>query len=194
MNGYAVVTGVRDELYDYGGNEKIQNTHELEEELDSRFGRLYNQLKGSPREMKLGSLYYRDLNYELYTEEIRSDRGDANILAACEEFHDSKAYDLLMFSEDSEFIEQAQTRRVPSHLIEFQRTLPRRATVSWDDLAVTLYLQAILFGILDLPGVDVYGVWQGKKGQNWKDHELRLDCSSPKIYEKLRQVDADRGT
>jgi hypothetical protein len=181
LNGYAVVTGVRDELMDYEGDEKINNTRALEEAFGDEFGELFNQPKGTPRQLRLGRQYFSRLQKELYTEKIPSDTGDNAITAACEE----SGFDLILFSNDSGFISAGRDRGLPSILVDFPESLPRKKDVTWEDAATALYLHAVQFGILHLPKVDLYGVWPRKEPDEWETDTLAVRCRSPVVEKQL---------
>ncbi|WP_336326478.1 hypothetical protein [Halovenus sp. HT40] len=181
LNGYAVITGVRDELMDYEGDEKINNTRALEDAFGGEFGELFNQPKGTPRQLRLGRQYWSRLQKELYTEKIPSDTGDNAITAACE----NSGFDLILFSNDSGFISAGRDRGLPSVLVDFPETLPRRKDVTWQDAATALYLHAVQFGILELPKVDLYGVWPRKEPDEWESDTLAVRCRSPVVEKQL---------
>lgn len=181
LNGYAVITGVRDELMDYEGDEKINNTSALEEAFGDKFGELFNQPKGTPRQLLLGRQYWSRLQRELYTEKIKSDKGDNEITAACED----SGFDLILFSNDSGFISAGKERGLPSILVDFPESFPRKKEVTWEDAATTLYLHAVQFGILELPKVDLYGVWPRKRPEDWDTDKMAIRCRSPVVAKQL---------
>lgn len=45
----------------------------------------------------------------------------------------------------------------------------------------TLYVLAILFGVITLPKATVYGVWRGKGGMDWQHERLEINCQSYRI-------------
>lgn len=185
LNGYAVVTGVRDELMDYDGNEKINNTRQLEDAFGQEYRELRNQLKKTPRQLRLGRQYFSRLQRELYTEKIQSEMEDNNITAACEEAHQTGGFDLLLFSNDSEFISAARGRELPSVLVDFPQSLPQKEDVTWEDASTALYLHAVQFGILELPKLDLYGVWPRKRPEDWDAERLAVRCRSPVVAKQL---------
>lgn len=69
----------------------------------------------------------------------------------------------------------------------FPVDIPRKVTVSWDELRDVLYTLAVLFGVLQLPKVTLYGVWNGKSGEDWQRQRLDVDCRSENVEEKLRR-------
>lgn len=183
LNGYAVVTGVRDELRDYGGEEKINNTRALEEAFGDEWGDLFNQLKGTPRQLRLGRQYWSRLQRQLYTEKIKSKKGDMSITKACED----SGFDLVLFSNDAEFISAGKECGLPTIRVDFPEKLPRNKEVTWEQAATTLYLHAVQFGILELPKVDLYGIWKRKESAEWESDTLAVKCRSPKVEQQLNR-------
>jgi len=185
LQGSLLVTGVRDELHRYGGNEKIQNTTELEEELHPNYSRLFNQFKSQPREQRLGLEYYQHLDNQISSEEITSDTGDASILESCEGFKDSLGYDLLFFTNDRNARDMAREKNILGRLVEFPSSLPEETSVSWSDFGLLLYVHAMLFGIIRLPKVDLYGVWAGSEGST--NGYFLVDCRSRNTEQRIRR-------
>lgn len=187
LNGSLLVTGIRDELHHYDGdNEKIQNTAELEEELHPRFNRIFNQFKGQRREQRLGLEHYQYLDNQIYSREITSNRGDTNILAECERFQHSSGYDLLFFSNDDTAVEMGHEKNIKGCTVEFPSSLGYKTSVSWGEFELLLYVHAMLFGIIRLPKVDLYGVRTGRRGDT--SRQLLVDCRSRKVR---RQIERD---
>jgi hypothetical protein len=44
---------------------------------------------------------------------------------------------------------------------------------------------AIVFGIIEVPSVTIYGIWRGKDELDWQHERLKLDARSPKLRPKL---------
>lgn len=178
VNGFALATGVRDELdWDY----KRSDTGPLEDAFGDEFGRVWNQPAGANREGRLGENYYRQLRDHRYAEELVSETGDDAIVEAYDTFQREGGKDVLLFSNDRDFVERARSHRILSQRVEFPTDLQGTLTGSWTAIQDTLYVLTILFGVLTLPKVTLYGVWQGKGGQEWHDEALELDCRSPKL-------------
>jgi len=195
VNGFALATGVLDEL-DWGSKRK--DTGSLTEAFSPAFDELWNQSAGSSREGRLGQLHYRQLRDSRYAEEFTSDRGDDEIIDGYAEFQNEGRKDVLLFSNDRDFIENARSHRVLAHRVEFPTSLPRTLTGSWAAIQDTLYVLTTLFGVLELPKTTLYGVWKGKGGMAWHNEALRVDCRSPKLEPLLERdlaiIDAYEGT
>lgn len=178
VNGFALATGVRDELdWDY----KRSNTRPIEEAFGKEFKQLWNQPAGANREGRLGENYYRHLRDHRYADEIPSDTGDDAIINAYDDLQRGGQKDVLLFSNDRDFVERAHSHKVLTQLVEFPNELPDSLTGSWTEIRDTLYVLTILFGVLTLPKVTLYGIWKGKGGQEWHEERLDLDSRSPKL-------------
>ncbi|AGN02390.1 hypothetical protein L593_12235 [Salinarchaeum sp. Harcht-Bsk1] len=178
VNGFALATGVRDEL---DWDHKRSDTGRIESAFGSEFSALWNQPAGSRREGRLGENYYRLLRDHRYADEVTTDRGDEDIVQGYDAYQDDNRKEVLLFSNDRDFIERARSHRVLAQRVEVPRSLPEMAEASWDDICNALYVLTVLFGVLELPKVTLYGVWQGKGGQAWQREQLRVDCRSPKV-------------
>jgi hypothetical protein len=194
VNGFALATGVLDEL---NWGHKRSDTRSLTEAFGSEFEELWNQPVGSSREGRLGENYYRRLRDSRYAEEIPTDNGDEAIIDGYASFQNEGRKDVVLFSNDRDFIERAHAHRILAQRVEFPSTLPRTLTGSWQAIQDTLYVLTVLFGVLTLPKVTLYGVWKGKGGMDWHDEMLKLDCRSPTVKSHIERdidiVDASQG-
>lgn len=184
LDGYALATGVLDEL-DWG--HKRDDTRPLEDALGPSFGEFFNQPAGSHREGRLGETYYRYLRDNRYADEIPTDRGDEAIVAGYDEYDREHRKEVVLFSNDRDFVERARSRTIPAQRVEFPESLPRRIDCEWGDVQNLLYVHAILFGVLTLPKATVYGVWTGKRGIAWHEERLDVDSRSPTLEPLLRR-------
>ena len=178
VNGFVVVTGVRDEL---DWDQKRSNTGPVESAFGPEFEELWNQPAGPQREGRLGETYYRKLRDHRYADEVASEREDDSIVGAIDEYQRENRKTVLLFSNDRDFVERARAHRIRAQRVEFPDRLPGSLTGSWAQIRDTLYVLTVLFGVLELPKVTLYGVWKGKGGQDWHDEHLTCDCRSPKV-------------
>lgn len=184
INGFVVVTGVRDEL---DWDRKRSNTEPLERAFGSEFKEFWNQPAGAQREGRLGETYYRKLRDHRYADEIVSERADDQIVSAVDEFQNESRKNVLLFSNDRDFIERARVHRILAQRVEFSDRLSTSLSGSWVEIRDTLYVLTVLFGVLELPKVTLYGIWRGKGGQDWHEERLKCDCRSPKIEPLLKR-------
>ncbi|WP_049907412.1 hypothetical protein [Haloferax elongans] len=183
-NGYALATGVKEEL-DWHYNQ--YRTASLVKAFGEEFERVDNQPAGDNREGFLGLYEFRRLMADRNVDLVESETGDDNIVAAYQAFAAETRKDTVLFSNDFGFIDRAMDAGVPAQHVDFPRTLPRKATASWDDIADLVYYLAVRFGVLVLPGATLYGVWNGKDGRHWQHEEIVVEPRSPTVEEALQR-------
>lgn len=183
-NGYALATGVKEEL---DWHYKQHRTASLVDAFGEEFERLDNQPAGNNREGFLGLYEYRRLMADRNVDRVRCETGDENIVEGYLQFDEESRKDVLLFSNDFGFVESANEAGLRVQHVDFPRTLPRKTTASWDELGYLLYFLAVRFGVIRLPGVTIYGVWNGKDGRHWQEEELVVDPRSPKIEPLLER-------
>lgn len=183
-NGYALATGVKEEL-DWHYNQ--YRTASLVKAFGDEFERVDNQPAGDNREGFLGLYEFRRLMADRNVDLVDCDTGDENIVAAYKEFAAESRKDVVLFSNDFGFTELASDAGVPAQHVDFPRTLPRKTTASWDEIADLIYYLTVRFGVLVLPGATLYGVWNGKDGRHWQYEELVVDPRSPTVEEALER-------
>lgn len=183
-NGYALATGVKEELDWYF---KQHNTHELTAAFGDEFERLDNQPAGSNREGLLGLYEYRRLRTNRTVDIVECETGDEAIVEGYRKFNEQSRKKAILLSNDRGFVERSNTAGVPAQTVEYPVDLPRKVTGSWTDACELLYYLSVLFGVITLPKVTVYGVWDGKDGRHWQHEQLDVDCRSPKIQPQLKR-------
>lgn len=183
-NGYALATGVKEEL---DWHYKQHQTASLVEAFGEDFARLDSQPAGGNREGFLGLYEYRRLIADRNVDIVDTERGDEEIINAYQAFDEGGRKDVLLLSNDFGFIELAEEAGLFAHHVDFPRTLPRKTTATWDDLGNLVYYFAVRFGVIQLPGVTIYGVWNGKDGSHWQNEELVIEPRSPKVERVLER-------
>lgn len=182
VNGFVLATGMRDELdWDY----KCHDTTPFVDAFGDAYEEYWNQPLGSARSGRLGLLTYRCIRDIEQAIEIQSEGGDKEIIAAYDEYDREYRSDLLLFSNDRNFVERAQAHRMLGQRVDFPSEFPEETSASWREIEILLYMLAIVFGIVELPSVTVYGVWRGKDELDWQHERVKLDARSPKLAPKL---------
>lgn len=184
VNGFALTTGVYDELKWHYNH---YDTRSLKAAFGSEFARLDNQPAGSNREGILGLHEYRRLRDHRYADMIESEKGDEEIIEAYARYDQNSRKRVILLSNDCGFIELAREAGVLAQHVGFPVDMPRTVTVSWDEIQDALYTLTILFGVLQLPKVTLYGVWNGKSGTDWQRHCLDVECRSENVRKKLQR-------
>lgn len=183
-NGYALATGVKEEL---DWHFKQYNTHELTQAFGEEFARLDSQPAGANRVGFLGLYEYRRLRTNRTVDIVDCDTGDEAIVEAYSRFNQNSRKQAILFSNDYGFVDRSADAGIPAQHIEYPIDIPRKAEGSWTQAAELLHYLAILFGVIQLPKVTLYGVWNGKDGRHWQRDQIDLDCRSPKIEPKLQR-------
>lgn len=182
VNGFVLATGVRDEL---DWDVKCHDTDPYVDAFGDAYEEYWNQPAGSGRISRLGLLAYRDIRDIQQADEIDCDRGDENIVAAYDEYGTDSRGQILLFSNDRNFVERARSHTILAQHVAVPRDLPRTATATWREVGVLLYVLTLLFGVVELPGVTVHGVWRGKDELDWQRERLKLDCRSTTLGPRL---------
>ena len=182
VNGFVLATGIRDEL---DWDHKCHNTDPFVDAFGDSFEEYWNQPLGSARIGRLGLLSYRRIRDIEQAVEIQSDTGDEAIIDAYDEYDQEYRSDILLFSNDRNFVERARSHRLLGQRVDLPNAFPDSATVNWQEVETLLYLLAVVFGIIEVPGVTVYGVWRGKDELDWQHERLKLDARSPKLASNL---------
>lgn len=182
VNGFILATGVRDEL---DWEHKCHDTTPFETAFDPVFEAYWNQSLGAARIGRLGLLTYRAIRDIEQAVEIQSDTGDEAIVTAYDSYDQQRRSDIILFSNDRNFVERARAHRLLGQRVEFPDRLPAELTASWEDIERLLYYLAIVFGILRVGGVTIYGIWRGKDELDWQYERLKIEAASPALRERL---------
>lgn len=183
-NGYVLPTGVNEELdWDY----KQHHTRELTTAFGDEFERVDNQPAGANREGLLGLTEFRRLQSDRPVDLIETATGDEAIVNGYQQFNEQSRKKAILLSNDRGFVDRGIDAGVPATAIEYPVDLPRSATGSWTEAGELLYLLSVLFGVIQVPKVTIYGVWNQKAGSHWREEMLDLDCRSPKIESQLKR-------
>ena len=105
VNGFVLATGVRDELdWDY----KCHDTDPFVDAFGDSYEAYWNQALGSARVGRLGLLTYRRIRDIEQAIEIQSAEGDKAIIDVYDEYDREYRSDILLSSNDRNFVERAQ--------------------------------------------------------------------------------------
>lgn len=185
VTGYALASGVKEEL---DWHYKQHHTRQVSSAFGSEFEALADQPAGANREGMLGLYEYRRLMASRHTDIVECNPGDEAIVEGYRAYHhDENRKEVILFSNDFGFVDRATDAGLAAVHVTYPVDIGRRATVSWDQIITLLYLFTIVFGVVALPKVTLYGVWDGKSGRHWQDEMLQVDCRSPKVRERLKR-------
>ena len=182
--GYALSGGVKEELDWYYNR---FSTRSLEDAFGQEFARLKDQPAGANRMGFLGLYEFRNRMANRSVDIVPSDTGDADIIDAYEQYDKGNRKRVLLFSNDYEFVENAREQDIWAQHVAFPVDLPRKVMASWAEIANTLYVMTVMFGVLTLPKVTLYGVWSGKTGLEWQREQLDVDVRSPVVEPQVER-------
>lgn len=184
VNGFALSEGVYEEL---NWHYKHYDTRSLEDAFGPEFARLDDQPAGSNREGIMGLFEYRRLRDHRYADTIPSDTGDEAIIKAYAEYDAESRKTVVLFSNDYGFIDRAREHDLLAQHISYPIDIPETVTVTWDEIIDALYILSILFGVLKLPNATLYGVWNGKTGDDWQEERIHLESRSDTLGERVKR-------
>lgn len=184
ITGYALSTGVKAELDWFY---KHFDTYELTDAFGQEFERLDEQPAGANRQGFLGLYEYRKLMANRRVDVVESDTGDDAIIEGYRQYDERVRNDLLLFSNDYGFVENAHDIGIHAQHVEMPVDLPASVTGSWWAIENLLYYLTVIFGVLTLPKVTLYGVWNGKTGTHWQDEQIDVVARSPTVEAKLKR-------
>lgn len=177
-NGYALSEGVREEL---DWHYRHYSTADIEAAFGEEFARLDDQPAGANRAGFLGLYEFRDRMANRAVDIVPSETGDEEIIDTYLAYHEGNRKRVLLLSNDYEFVDIARDRGLWAHHVAFPDGTPRKVSASWRDICDTLYLMTVLFGVLELPKVTLYGAWDGKSGLEWQTERLDVVARSPVV-------------
>nr|WP_267902905.1 PIN domain-containing protein [Halomarina oriensis] len=184
VNGYALSAGVKEEL-------DFHFRHGESRRLVDAFGPEFDRLKGQPtsdnRQGLLGLYAYRQFMAERNVDVVPGEKGDRAIVDSYHDYHEEDRNRVVLFSNDHGFVDRAHECGLLAQHVSFPVDTRRKATVSWRDIEETLYLLTVVFGVLVLPKVTLYGAWEGKDGRDWQTETVDVDCRSPKYQRELKR-------
>lgn len=184
VTGFVLSSGVKSEL---DWHYKHYDTRELTQAFGEEFDRLDNQPAGKNRQGFLGLYEFRKLMSHRQTDFAYSETGDADIINGYKEYMNDHRKEVLLFSNDSGFVDQAIERGLKAQKVAFPPNIPTETTVAWETVCDLLYMLAVVFGVIVLPKATLYGVWNGKDGSHWKSDMVALDIRSPKLEPRLER-------
>jgi len=195
--GFAVSTGVRNELERFDAKYSDSDVSSMSRILGVQreiLDEFFNQLKLGARLSKLGYTEYLKILKQEYTEELEGKPGDIQIIETLESFSKRRNVDILVLSEDSDFIQRANTRKLTGIRLDRPTNPPQKTETNWEDIAQLLYTTATTYGAITLTAktsAKIYGIWKGKKAENWQTESLKIttdDTTLQEILEKNQKI------
>ncbi|MDW7725984.1 MAG: hypothetical protein SCH70_02545 [Candidatus Methanoperedens sp.] len=137
-----------------------------------------NQLQRDARMARLGAVEYRKLKELKYTYEVKGDETKDNPdLKIVRSYDTLKAEnDILLISGDKNFRDLANAKNMRVIDVKEPHNVPVELPISWEGACDLIYIAAVVFGMVDVNGAKVEGVWRGKDESNWNYEQVNLKC------------------
>jgi len=192
--------GVKNELITYEYKYKVNDIEKLKDNSahPGMIEEFFNQNKFRARIKHLGHMDFLKCDENVYSKIVEEDRSisrrdmDSRIIQGLINEIRQQNLKLYLFSQDSDFIARARGNRnlIAKHLEKIpQSKLKKKYKCSWEDFNRFLYTLAITFGAIKLEfsnnfTIDFYGIWRGKKLNDWERENLKMFTSNP-IIERI---------
>jgi hypothetical protein len=183
--GFCLHSGILDELHPRFVEEKLRGFKA--DMLRKRGLNVFNQPPMRARKFKVGAVEYRKLLRREHAEEIGDGAGDVNMIKDYQRFQKRRNVDVLLVSEDSNFVEIANDHKVKAVHMRQARDVPRRLSPSWRELVELLYTTAIAFGTIRMKSVLIHGIWSGKTWKDWNAERLRLEFENKSLEDEMKR-------
>lgn len=137
-----------------------------------------NQLSRKARMARFGAVEYRKLKEFQYTfEVIGDDESDNSDLKIVRSYDTLKAEnDIIIISGDRNFSDLANGKGMRVIDVKSPHNVPAEMPISWEGACDLIYTAAIIFGMVEVNGVQVQGVWRGKDENNWNYEQVNVKC------------------
>ena len=196
--GYLLLTGVREEIINHIKDKKYTTEH-VEALSDSLLygsfaGKTFlNQSVLDERLWRLALNEYMKIKKLPTSQEIESNAGDEAFMRTIMEFEKSKNVDVLLVTQDDLFAQKAVARGIETirlDLLSIDETFEKTHITEWKNISQLIYVQAIIYGVIkaDIGGVKthVYGIWAGKKKDDWEREHVKIESDNKKFIEKAK--------
>ena len=188
VNGYTLPSGVEEELSisrRYG--KTAIDADRLVDAFGSEFAAFAGQPNEADRETRLGLREARRLQEERPHDITAGGRGDDAIIQSCIEYYENEPTDAILFSNDFGFVDTAREQKLPAIHVDFDIDVSQQLTGSWEEIETLLYMLAVTFGVVVLPMVTLYGIWESKEPHHWQQEALKVEPRSDRIEEILNR-------
>lgn len=136
-----------------------------------------NQLIRDARLARLGAVEYKKLK-DIHSQEVKGDDSkdnpDLKIVKSYESLKNEN--DLLLISGDRNFHDLAQAKNMKIIEAKEPHLIPSVMPISWEGACDLIYVAAICFGMIDVNGVKISGIWRNKDVDNWNNEEMNIEC------------------
>jgi hypothetical protein len=184
--GYCMSDVIKKELQ-YQWDKKYGDLEQLRMLWDNTFSRSFlNQPPLDARMAMIGAVEYMHVIANPNCEEVYSQgRGDTAIIESYSKYEKFHAVDMLLLSGDNNFTTMAHQDRIDALYLRPARHLPDEIETDWIQLIELLYCTAVIFGVISVDDVHIFGIWSGKNGVDWNRYNLKIDPGYGNYSQKM---------
>lgn len=173
---FVVADGVRKELFKEVAGRYSEYELRMLIHKDKRFEQFLNQPKVAERIKKIGRAEYDRFKRSVVLEEIPSGTGDNEIAEALSNFARTRNCDIWIMTFDKNMYEVAAGFGIKPILFEFPRIREKMSVkVRWENVADLIYTMAVIFGFINISGINIFGVWKGKSPDDWSKEKVMIE-------------------
>jgi hypothetical protein len=170
--GIVLPSGVIDEVKSW--DNKYKDVAELKQYVYDA-NKFLGQLNLNSRKTKIGYYEARSILKSSFARKIESEAGDEKIISSLKKFQKDNDADVLVFSEDANFVEMTQSEGIHSELIQQQKELPISIECTWEELRSLVYYAAVIFGAVKVNNRKILGIWPGKTPDEWYERKIDIE-------------------
>lgn len=186
LGAFIVAEGVKLELF----SEKTGKYSEFElRELitrDKKFKEFINQSKVIDRILKIGRAEFNRFRRSVRFEEIPSERGDNEIVRALREFSKMRDCDVWLITFDKTMYEISAGHGIKPLLLEVPSIKKEKIRTEWENVRDLIYTAAVIFGVITISGIDIFGIWRGKNPIDWDNECVKVSVKDEKLERDLK--------
>jgi len=187
--GYCLSGAVREELHAILDCKYKQNEIEQLKMLGMDFA--WNFLNQPPKQSRmayLGAVEFKQIISNPNCELINSEgRGDEAIVNSYKKYEENHAVELVLITGDNNFSSRAQSNRLQTLCMKIPGALKGSKPLycSYKNLVELIFCTAVIFGYINMGGVEVYGVWKGKSADDWDEQRVNIEIANPQVKDKV---------
>jgi len=176
--GHVVAQGVIDEINRGMNNKYKPEQIKLLEKSFREASQFFNQLNLSARLHQIGVLDVNAIKKHDVFMRVKSGVGDEEIIKGYSRFEEDRRAEVLLFSNDSNFIQMASNNGIRTKLVKYKPhdvyDYAKENTITLDVISSILYHLSIVCGCIRSRGVSIYSIWSGKDANDWKNGSVMV--------------------
>jgi hypothetical protein len=141
----------------------------------------FNQPPKNSRMARLGAVEYKHIMSLPNCSETTSRRlGDNAIINSYEFFRDKCNVDICFISENNNFAAVAHEEKMQATFLRPDFTNGYKIYTTWEKIVDLLYCASVIFGYIEINGIELHGIWKGKIEEHWDNFSLSVEAKNNK--------------